>query len=465
MNIYNEQLITLVSNLEYYYLDFWKHIFYDDSKVHYKHAIMFYKNNENGKSYNFFSGRISKFLYTGRCDYIDNKHIYSNRNIIPSSDELCKLIKTNINILDTVFTFSPKLPNNIITFREEFRDTMDASCNLKKNDIIEVSNYWSTTLHSYDRLNTTGIVIQYIINLPKNTRCYYINNPFFLSYEKNTNKVDGMNEYEIVLPRNCIYRVLRRIKLGNTIIYTLDLVKQLENMHVDNNYEVPTFKKIKKDIGKLSATKLKPINIEMINQRIKNIKYVKSNVKLNGMHFNFKIVNYIENILYKNISYINKIKNNKLYKSFIDNSRIVTLKTKYIYIRYDNINNTNINFFKNIKLNTNQKYDKIFAFYDTDELLNLNLGRNTESGKYKSNTINKITKRNLSNHLFTAVTTEPLYIIIKLYVNKKFNYYELPNLTDIWNVSLDNKFTLQINSRVKRTIGKYFYYDLIGTLS
>ena len=51
-NILNNSLI-LSKLLETQYYNFWKHIYYDDSYVLYKEAILFYKNNENGKFHNF----------------------------------------------------------------------------------------------------------------------------------------------------------------------------------------------------------------------------------------------------------------------------------------------------------------------------------------------------------------------------------------------------------------------------
>jgi hypothetical protein len=475
MNIHFERLQTLVANMEYYYLNFWKHIYYDDSKVHYKNAILFYKNNENGKFHNFFSGRISSFLYKGNCEYLENrnKKTFSNENMTPSSDELCKLIKTNIDILDDIFTISPKLPNNIIAFRTEKREKDEVMCNLKKNDVIEIPNYWSTTISPYyEFTDPTKITIKFIINLPKNTKCYYINNPFFIDneYKYNSKYVKGFNEYEILLPRNCIYKILRKIKLSNTIIYVIDLVKQLENIKITDSYKVPDFKVATKNIKSMQIieNKIKSKNLDLINEKIK---YIKFNVKVSNnnkklMKFKGKIYFVKYETIDKDITFIDKIKDNENYLSFTNNLKSTKLKSKYIYLKYDVFNNIKIfNYFKNLKLNKNYNFNKIFLFYDNETNFNNNSILTSDFFLYKSNTLpntSKIIQKDLSNNLFKVVHTEPIFIMLKLQVKKKFNYYELFNTEKI---NLHNKFTLKINSKTKHTVNKFHYYILNGYLS
>jgi hypothetical protein len=475
MNIHFGRVQRITANLEYYYLNFWKHIYYDDSKVYYKNAILFYKNNENGKNHNFFSGYISSFLYKGNCEYLqnENKKSFSNANMIPSSDDLCRLIKMNINILDEIFTISPKLPLNIITFRTEIRDKNEELCKLKKNAIIQIPNYWSTTISPYYGWNSINkITIKFIINLPKNTKCYYMNNPFFIDdeYKYNSKYLKGINESEILLPRNCVYKIIKKIKVSNTIIYVIDLVKQLENTKVTDEYIIPDFIVSKKEIkiieNKIIENKIKNKHLELINEKINFIKYKTQQNINNKKIFNFADLIYSVKYetIHKDISYINKIKNNKTYISFIENIKSAKLKSKFIFLKYDIDNIKQFNYIKKLKLNTNYKFNKIFVFQDNELSFNNEILQQ-RFYLYKSDTFkntSKITQKDLANNLFKIVDTEPIYYILKLHVKKKFEYYEL---FDTEKINLHNKFTLKINSKIKHNINNFHYYILNGTLS
>jgi hypothetical protein len=75
-----------------------------------KNAIEFYKNIQNNKFHNFYSGIINARLYTGKCVVVSQNilNTFNNKNKT-SSDELCNLTIQVINILDSVFEICPRL--------------------------------------------------------------------------------------------------------------------------------------------------------------------------------------------------------------------------------------------------------------------------------------------------------------------------------------------------------------------
>ena len=66
MDIVKKFLKTSIE-LENHYYNFWKKIYNNDSYIFMKNAIEFYKNIQNNKFHNFYSGIINARLYTGKC--------------------------------------------------------------------------------------------------------------------------------------------------------------------------------------------------------------------------------------------------------------------------------------------------------------------------------------------------------------------------------------------------------------
>lgn len=215
-----KNVLTELSRLENLYKSFWKKIYYDDTYIYYKHAIFFYKNIQGGEFHDFFSGFINKRLYTGECKIADKdmRNTFSKNSV--SSDDLCRLAIETINILDKVFDIAPKLQHETIVYR--------SLSNLDKNDPllnIAVGKYYrslgiqSTTINPYIAEFLTSIILTII--LPENTKCYYMNIP------TNPKWVIG-NEYELVLPRDNVYKILSRQNYKGRILIVLQLVKQID---------------------------------------------------------------------------------------------------------------------------------------------------------------------------------------------------------------------------------------------
>ena len=110
-------IVKLSHNLEKTYENFWLNVYYNDAYVFYKNAIEYYKNSQNNKYHNGFSKIINTKLYTGKCQFIENKKrqdFINNDNIEKIDlDDLCDLSSQVINILDSVFMKCPSIPDNI----------------------------------------------------------------------------------------------------------------------------------------------------------------------------------------------------------------------------------------------------------------------------------------------------------------------------------------------------------------
>lgn len=91
MDIVKKYLKTSIE-LENYYYNFWKKIYNNDAYIFMKNAIEFYKNIQNEKFHDFYSGIINLRLYTGKCEIVSQQMLntFNNKNKT-SSDELCNL--------------------------------------------------------------------------------------------------------------------------------------------------------------------------------------------------------------------------------------------------------------------------------------------------------------------------------------------------------------------------------------
>jgi hypothetical protein len=149
MDIVKKYLKTSIE-LENYYYNFWKKIYNNDAYIFMKNAIEFYKNIQNEKFHNFYSGIINLRLYTGKCDIVSQKMLntFNNKNNT-SSDELCNLTIQTINILGNVFEVCPRLPFDTITFRSFTLNKDNLLLGLQDGDFYRELGIYSTTINPY----------------------------------------------------------------------------------------------------------------------------------------------------------------------------------------------------------------------------------------------------------------------------------------------------------------------------
>jgi len=236
MDIVKKFLKTSIE-LENYYYNFWKKIYNNDAYIFMKNAIEFYKNIQNEKFHDFYSGIINIRLYTGKCIIVNQQMLntFNNENKT-SSDELCNLTIQTINILDNVFDVCPRLPFDTITFRSFTLNRDNLLLGLQDGDFYRELGIYSTTINPfkifdilqwgyYDDYSDSYSIqkaVYLTIILPKNTKCYYISIGNFIK-----NKGFGLNEYEIVLPRDCVYLIKSKKIYKNRYFITLELVHQI----------------------------------------------------------------------------------------------------------------------------------------------------------------------------------------------------------------------------------------------
>lgn len=291
MNIEDIEKHILIhkTQLEFYYKKWWESVFYDDAYSLHKSAIMFYKNNEKGKFHGFFSGSIQKFLYEGTCAY-QSEYYRKNfsqpteRQIKTSTDQICKLTQTIIPILDDVFSLCPTLPYSLVVYRREQRDVGDKILDMKEGSIYYNVGYVSASLNplhaeyspfaKYNERAHSSRKVIFALILPANTKGYYIQNPFFRTSDSALDKktVTGLNEYEILLPRESFWRVENRTEFKElgTIIYTMYLVKQndIPKRIQSDNYFIPQiYYNTQQDIKKLQLNNTK-INYKDLQYQI-----------------------------------------------------------------------------------------------------------------------------------------------------------------------------------------------------
>ena len=227
MDIIKKFLKTSIE-LENHYYNFWKKIYNNDAYIFMKNAIEFYKNIQNNKFHNFYSGIINARLYTGKCVVVSQNilNTFNNKNKT-SSDELCNLTIQTINILDHVFEICPRLPCNTIVFRQFTLHKDDLLLGLQEGDFYRELGINSTTINpfyisnflwGYSDLEQKEVFLTII--LPKDTKCYYIS-------IENRKSGHGLNEYEIVLPRDCVYLIKSKQQFKNKYFFTLELINQI----------------------------------------------------------------------------------------------------------------------------------------------------------------------------------------------------------------------------------------------
>jgi hypothetical protein len=235
MDIVKKFLKTSIE-LEEHYHDFWSKIFHNDAYVFIKNAIEFYKNIQNNKKREMYSRDINKRLYTGKCTVVSPNTLnsFNNKNRM-SSDELCNFTIQIINILDYVFEICPRLPNNTTVFRYFKLHNDELLLGLQEGDFYRELGINSTTINPYYMFSRGSSLIDshssenkkpekevYLtIILQKGARCYYTNIPWHY------NSSYYQNEFEIVLPRDCIYYIKSKKEFNGKVFITFELVQQI----------------------------------------------------------------------------------------------------------------------------------------------------------------------------------------------------------------------------------------------
>jgi hypothetical protein len=420
-------LLKLSGELKSHYETFWNNIYYNDAYIYHKISIDYYKNVENDKFHFFFSAYINKKLYTGSCQYIDNnkREDFINSKQIKKidMDDLCILSTSVINNLDIVFNNSPKLKNNVVCFRSERRNLDDQILKLKPGEYYFNNGYMSTTIDPYlyfwrYPLDKEKIYIQYTIFLPSETSCYYMNIPFGIIKDKDLKLSYGFQEYEILIPRNCIFRVLDISKQTNIIFIKMYMVAQTviyehikpieQNVQpsilTKNQYKnmdkekFIVFKNYKPDFGIYDN-----IKIDIYNLIYKKLWKIKINFELYNFHLLLNIQNkYLNEWIISNSKtkpiYDSKkypgIKNKdefeKIYNNFIESQKYYEqINNFYINIEINYMNNNELyNKFINIKTNTTYKFENPIIIYKklpSDMIIGNNFICDLEDKIYKEN--------------------------------------------------------------------------------
>ena len=238
-----KKVIETTDKLEKTYEQFWKNIYYNDAFVFYKNAIEYYKNIQNNKFHNFFSSMINKKLYTGSCQYIENKDrkdFTNDENVKKIDlDDLCNLSVQVINNLDGVFFNCPKIPYNLTIYRSEIREDTDEIFRLKKGNYYKSLGYMSTSLNPWYLFHKIGILwkkknerpVIITLHIPQDSMGYYMNHPFGIYFDKLNNKNVGLQEYEILLPRGNIFEVIETTTINDCFFIKLLLRCQIIPKH------------------------------------------------------------------------------------------------------------------------------------------------------------------------------------------------------------------------------------------
>jgi hypothetical protein len=335
-----KKVIETTEKLEKTYEQFWTNIYYNDAYVFYKNAIEYYKNIQNSKFHSFFSSMINKKLYTGLCQYIENKwrKDFANDESIKKIDldDLCNLSVQVINNLDGVFFNCPKIPHNLTIYREELRENTDEIFKLKKGDYYRSLGYMSTSVNPWYLYFKTGLVlkkknerpIMITLHIPQDSMAYYMNHPFGVYFDELINKNVGQQEYEILMPRGNIFEVVETKTIDDCLFITLLLRHQIISKHYVISTEmedVPQKIFTKKEYKELDKSKY----IEL-KAKIKD--FVKDETKIN---------------IYKEYQKINKN------KKFVDYDR-------FLFDKIILVNNTDLLEWLNKKPKYNaKKYDFI----------------------------------------------------------------------------------------------------------
>ncbi len=232
-----KQFLRTSIKLDNAYHDFWRKLYRNDAYVMYKNALLFYKNIQNERFHQFYSGMINKRLYTGKCIVAAKDQLKTfNSETQISSDELCTLTLQVINALDSVFESCPRIPDDTVVFRRLRLDRFNPLLNMKPGEYYRELGLLSTTLNPFytyvyiwgdlpeNHNNESHKLKVYLtIIIPKGSKGYYVNIPFTFDGARSFD-----NEFEIVLPRDCIFQIKSKSVIGNKVLITLLLVYQVD---------------------------------------------------------------------------------------------------------------------------------------------------------------------------------------------------------------------------------------------
>jgi len=472
------------------YETFWNNVNFNDAYVFYKNAIEYYKNNQNNKFHDFFSGIINKKLYTGSCQYLDSsqRNDFINKNDIKKIDidDLCNLSVQIINILDTCFLHCPKLPFNIYAYRLETRQNNDDIIQLKKGTYYNNQGYMSTSINPWfpynkdmdGHLQDNDVFVVMTILLPRDTMAYYMNHPFGIYHDKDINKFVGLEEHEIMLPRNNIFYVIETKSIGKFFFIKLSLQYQMiPKHHVISTDTEKTKMSIlsKKQFNKIDKEKY-------IKHKTNVIDFEQNNIKIDILK-SYNLINKNKNktpVEYYKFAYNNifPTDNSELLKWMIKQPNYDPKKYKHIKeSEYDNVYKEFKNIMQYMK-KTTKSYIIIGVHYR---------GRNNElydmmTNEMKVNKIIKIKKpllieKSLSSSIFadtpvhiiknndtkilnsyTIDTNYPMMIIIKYR-----NEFEYIPLTSDYGVTFNIK-QLKITNFEQKYITDDVYYYIVDAI-
>ena len=225
--------ISTYEKLKFYYIIFWKKILNNMSYIFYKEALQFLANYSYGdmKFYGNFNKKLNKYLYTGKCDYFSemDKEIFGTNT---TSEDLCNLIKKTILILDNIFEKAPKTPFNFICYRYESRKADDTIFKMKKGDgYINNTFFWTSLdpIHRFSQNEEKGILFICLIPEGNFGICWVNPKPIgFKIIKKEMAHYGGRTiagtEFEFIFPRQCNWVVLDKKKVGNTVVFIMELV-------------------------------------------------------------------------------------------------------------------------------------------------------------------------------------------------------------------------------------------------
>ena len=313
--IYNNILIN-----EQHYHKFWHKILYSNAYVFMKNAILFYQNTQNNKFHNFFSGYINERLWSGKCSVASKQLLQSFNNDL-TSDELCKLALQVINGLDAVFSVCPRLPIASTVYRQVIVPTNFYLLDIKKNQCFSSPEFISCSYNPYRVLPFLSEIpylqhdpMKYLlleILLPEGCQALYYNRPF-------TKDAITVNEMELLLPRNAVYKVSNKKKIGEIHILTIQLLEQSFELEPIHNYRNPV--PITPNVFKCKSKKI--INSANILEKLVHELYHKFNtLPTNEKHIDNTIVTIKPDKFWL---FYNHLPNNKTFT--LDKNNVISLQ-------------------------------------------------------------------------------------------------------------------------------------------
>jgi len=487
-----DKSLTIHHILNNYYIQFWKNIYYNDAFVFFKEAILFYKNNENGNFHDQFGSLINEYLYKGSCQYIKRKSSFVDReNVKTTSEDLCRLTKTVIKLLDEVYDFAPRTPFPLISFRVENRNIYDTFFQLKKGDIYKNLNYLMTSVYPFHIFDTpyvpfnNNIKINFILMIPEGSKAYYLHNPFFFLWDKKAfkeniidNKIIAHQENELVLPRGSFWLIKEIIRIDEmNFIYIMECIDQPESNKMDKNFEqLPKifYKRDEYEFG-VNDRLLERYFEEEILLKIKTVELFQNYVKKNyiqqsnffdkhGYIFKMmkernvtskKIIKYIEKYdldFYKNpiidfkedskiIMYVRP--NQKLFFNLYKYSK--KIKINFPIVFFNNECDKEVKNIRDLYFNSEFTASEIYQ-----PLENINL-------KYPKQT---------SKHIFNYCEEYPVYFLLKLSLKTPIKAYDMNPNVNIEDplkeyLSIGN-FNLTIKKKEKINLSNFRYYVCVS---